>query len=186
MVGLPLKKSTADAADAPGETGRVWRLISTWDRTDSSTTRTYRWTQRGRPPGAVARPFRPDRTHPPVGVDLGARAAAALAPVVASHGIAARAQPQGGSVVWCSSARVVGQEQDPDDSGWCTDLWVHVDQSARTITVDLEGHGLAEHLTGRTHWDGPIAVDLADDLDEALAVVAGHLDRLCDAVILPS
>jgi hypothetical protein len=61
---------------------------------------------------------------------------------------------------------------------------VHLDRSGRTIAVDLEGHGLAEHVTGRTHWDGPIAVDLADDLDDALAALAELLGLLCDAVIV--
>lgn len=163
----------------------MWRLISTWDRTGGSTSRTYRWTDGADPPAAIASPFRPERTYPTVESGLGVRAAAAFTPIVASHGIDELPQPQGDSVVWCSSARVVGSD-DGGDPAWCTDIWVHVDQSARTIAVDVEGHGLAEHVTGRTHWDGPVLVDLASDLDEALAVLAGHLDRLCGDVIRSS
>lgn len=98
-----------------------------------------------------------------------------------SHGIDVPPQPQRNSVVWCSNARVIDQDGNPN---WCTDLWVHLDPSAQTIAVGLEQHGLAEQLTGRTHWDGPITVDLAIDLDDALAVLAEHLDRLCGAVIV--
>lgn len=148
--------------------------------------RTYAWQAGSRPLRSVARSLRPGRSRPPaVGVGLGAHAAAALAAVVAAHGIDARPQPQGDSVVWCSRARVSDQDVDDGDPRWCTDLWVHLDREDGTIAASIEGHGLAEHVTGRTHWDGPV-VELADDLDDALAVLAGHLDRLCADVVTSS
>jgi hypothetical protein len=162
----------------------MWRLISTWDRADGTATRMYLWSTARRPPRTLTRSSRTDRTDRPIGTDLGTHAATVLDPVVVAHGIDAPPQPQGDSVVWCSSARVIDRDDNPGDPGWCTDLWVHIDRSGRTIAVDLEGHGLAEHVTGRTHWDGPIAVDLADDLDDALAALAELLGLLCDAVIV--
>lgn len=178
MVGVPLSKTVLAATDLDRQTDVVWRLISTWDRDDRSATAMYVWSTRRRPLRSHTRhpTDRSDRT------DLGVRATAALAPVVRAHGIDAPPRPQGDSVVWCTSARVAGQD---GDVGWCSDLWVHLDRWAQTIAVGLEQHGLEQHglaeqLTGRTHWDGPIAVEL----DAALVVLAQHLDRLCDAAIV--
>lgn len=162
----------------------MWRLVSTWDRDDGSVSRMSTWSRHGRPPRAVTRPIRREPHHPPVGVDLGARAAVALSPVVVSHAITQRPQPQGDSVVWCSQARTIDQDADDGDPGWCTDLWVYLDQRARTIAVSLEGHGLAEHVTGRSHWNVPIVVDLAEDLDDALSMIASRLDALCGDVLV--
>ncbi len=97
-------------------------------------------------------------------------------------------QSGGDSVIWCTSTdelRTTGQDPSAHDAPYtCTDLNVYVDRANRTVAVDFDGHGLAEFITGRSHWDGPIAVDLSDDLDVALGRVATHLDRLCESVII--
>lgn len=119
------------------------------------------------------------------------RIVAAIGPVAARYGMG---PPQGGgdSIVWCTSSdelRTIGRNDDvdvDDDDGslGCTDLTVSIDQANRSIGVDVDGHGLAEFLTGRSHWDGPTNIRLADDLDVALGHVATHLDRLCQSVII--
>ena len=118
---------------------------------------------------------------------VGDRVVAALGPTVAKHGIRAVPDHQTGSVVWCTAARdvpVIGG--DPwylADTMACTDLWVHVDQHAQTIGVQLEGHDLAEFVTGRV-GAATAEVGLADDLDRALAMLAEHLDRFCAVTIV--
>ena len=92
------------------------------------------------------------------------------------------------SVLWCTpfdELRTLDQEERfGDQRPLCTDLNVAIDHIGRSISVDLEGHGLAEFVTGRSHCDGPYGVALADELDDALRVVADHLDRMCGIVLV--
>ncbi|MDJ0768435.1 MAG: hypothetical protein QNJ12_06555 [Ilumatobacter sp.] len=177
----------------------MWRLISTWDRDDGSTTtlwytsneRSFRRRLGLRRRGWQAvRPRRsaPGRRAP--SEPVAERVIAALGPTIERHGITPAAPQEGDSVVWCSpSSSLLFVDDDPADAIGphdCTDLWVHVDQTRETIAVDLETHGLAEHVTGRSHWDGPLVVELAHDLDASLALIAGYIDGLCDAVIVAS
>jgi hypothetical protein len=173
----------------------VWRLISSWDRNDGSVTwfsssepRMRRWVRHQRRRLALFRADRKRRRRTPTGPGTSGRVVAALGPTIERHGISPAHPQQGDDTVWCSPAAAVGAVGQDDeyrgDPRACTDLWVYVDPAAQTIAVDLEGHGLAEFVTGRRHWDGPIAIDLADDLDASLEIVAGHVDRLCDAVIV--
>lgn len=87
--------------------------------------------------------------------------------------------------MWCSPAVSFPFAVPPDepvDPRGCVDLWVHVDVDEHTVAVDLDAHGLAELVTGRTHWDGPLDVDLAERLDGSLAMVAPMIGRLRERV----
>jgi hypothetical protein len=174
----------------------MWRLDRASDHAGGSATvlsswnesRARRWARRLRQHAAQRRRERARRRitmDEPVG-DL---VIAALGPTVAKHGIGAVPDHQTDSVIWCSGARdvpVIGG--DPwylADPMACTDLWVHVDQHAQTIGVQLESHDLADFVTGASRVDDAAAsVDLADDLDRALAMLAEHLDRFCAATIV--
>lgn len=178
----------------------MWQLISTWQRTDGSVTSMYnraepppiRWMRSLRVRSAYARTERERRRRRLEGSTVGNQVITALGPTIERHGVTAASPQLDDSVVWCSAASDVqlierpgdGIDADEHDPGRCVDLWVHVDQAARTVAVDFEGNGLAEFVTGRRHFDGPLEVELADSLDDALAILATHVDRLCDAVIV--
>lgn len=144
----------------------MWQLISTWHRQD----RRVEW---------VA----PTSPTPPIAD----RIVAAIGPVAERHRMGPP-RPAEHSVTWCTSydeLRTIGQDEAyGDHEPLCTDLVVDVDPDRRTISAELEPHGLAEFVTERSHRDGPIDVPLADDFDESLTIVADHLDRMCGSVIV--
>jgi hypothetical protein len=171
----------------------VWQLISTWDRQDGSVTRMYvrasspsRWIRERAASIRRGRRERERRRDEELGLSVGRGIIATAGPIAERHGLTPADPQVGDSVIWCSPAVEVRlhDRDDADDPHACVDLWVDVDRRRRVIAVDLEGNGLAEFVSGRSHWDGPIEIDLANDLSESLTIVAEHLDRMCDAVIV--
>lgn len=154
----------------------MWQLISTSSREDGSAAAIS--TIRRRP--SIARrltarrdAIRADRLAEQS--PTAERILAAIGPIAARHGMRP-AHLDGDRVTWSTSADTAPRTQ--------TVVNVSVDQATRSVDVDVDGHGLAEFITGRSHADGPITIRLAHDLDVALGHVALHLDRLCESVII--
>lgn len=111
-----------------------------------------------------------------------------LEPILSRHGIPPATPGQlGCAAVWCSPVQqiqVQGQDiQDP--VGGCTDLWVQVNPETTTISLHFEGIDLLQHVRGEgSAFDHPQPLPLATSPEESLALVAGHLDSLCSAVVL--
>ena len=127
-----------------------------------------------------------ERVDDDVGDDLARRIVTAIEPTLMRHGITpARRNQQGTSAMWCSpieSVRVVGQEP---DAGYCTDFHVEVNPAVSTISVHFEGEDLLWHLAGYGGmFEHPDPMDLQDDLDDSLKMLAGLIDNFCSSVLI--
>ncbi len=53
------------------------------------------------------------------------------------------------------------------------------------MSLNFEGIDLLQHVRGKgSAFDHPEPLALADKLEDALAIVAGHFQSLCDAVVV--
>lgn len=115
------------------------------------------------------------------------RIVTALAPTLAKHGIPPASVGQYGvSVVWCShvsEVRIRNQEVEDPEEG-CTDLWVELNPEQLSIAVHFEGEDLLCHASGVLSAATARPMELDDDLDVSLGLVAELLDRMCAELVV--